>query len=62
MPMERCYPAGRSVPLIAIGYALLGLGVILLFACIPCWAWFALLGVGLIALGWLLLRLGKAGR
>ena len=62
MPMERCYPAGRSVPLIVIGYALLGLGVILLFACIPCWAWFALLGVGLIALGWLLLRLGKAGR
>lgn len=62
MPMERCYPAERSVPLIAIGYALLGLGVILLFACIPCWAWFALLGVGLIALGWLLLRLGKAGR
>lgn len=62
MPMERCYPAGRSVPLIVIGYTLLGLGVILLFACIPCWAWFALLGVGLIALGWLLLRLGKAGR
>lgn len=62
MPVERCYPAGRSAPLIAAGYVLLGLGVILLFACIPCWAWFALLGVGLIALGWLLLKLGKAGR
>lgn len=62
MPVERCYPAGRSTPLIAAGYVLLGLGVILLFACIPCWAWFALLGVGLIALGWLLLKLGKAGR
>ena len=62
MPMERCYPAGRSAPLMIAGYVLLGAGVVLLFVCIPCWAWLALLGVGLIALGWLLLNLGKAWR
>ena len=43
-------------------YALLALGVLLLFLCIPCWAWLALLGLGLIVAGALLLRLSKAWR
>ena len=37
-------------------------GVILLFCCIPCWAWLALLGVGLMAVGILLLKISRAWR
>lgn len=44
------------------GYALVVLGIILLFACIPCWAWLALLGLGLMIAGVLLLKLSKAWR
>ncbi len=62
MPMEKCYPAGNNLPLTIAGYALLALGVVLLFACVPCWAWLAFLGVGLIAAGLLLLKLSKAWR
>lgn len=66
MPMtpnaRKCYPTGTSKPLIIAGYILVAAGVILLFVCIPCWAWLALLGVGLMAVGVLLLRLGKAWR
>ena len=43
-------------------YALLALGAVLLFLCIPCWAWLALLGLGLIVAGAVLLRLSKAWR
>ena len=50
------------MPLMIAGYALLALGVLLLFLCIPCWAWLALLGLGLIVAGALLLRLSKAWR
>lgn len=62
MPVEKCYPAGKNTPLMIVGYALLALGVLLLFLCIPCWAWLALLGLGLIVAGALLLRLSKAWR
>lgn len=62
MPVEKCYPSGKNTPLMIAGYALLALGVLLLFLCIPCWAWLALLGLGLIAAGALLLRLSKAWR
>ncbi|MEG0049259.1 MAG: hypothetical protein RSE58_02990 [Clostridia bacterium] len=61
-PNEKCYPAGTNQPLMFVGYALIALGVILLFACIPCWAWLALLGVGLMAVGVVLLRFSKAWR
>lgn len=44
------------------GYALVIVGIILLFVCIPCWAWLALLGVGLMIAGVLLLRISKAWR
>ncbi len=62
MPVEKCYPSGKSTSLMIAGYALLALGVLLLFLCIPCWAWLALLGLGLIVAGALLLRLSKAWR
>lgn len=60
--MEKCYPSSRRMPLAALGYVLLAVGVIVLFVCIPHWAWLALLGVGLIALGWILLKVSNAWR
>ena len=60
--MEKCYPSNRRPPLSVAGYVLLTAGVIVLFVCIPRWAWLALLGVGLIALGWIVLRLSNAWR
>lgn len=62
MPMEKCYPTGNSTPLMIAGYVLVAIGILLLFICIPCWAWLALLGVALMAAGMLLLRLSKAWR
>lgn len=61
-PVQRCYPAGKSTALTVAAYALLALGVLLLFVCIPCWAWLALIGLGLIAAGLLLLKLNSAWR
>ena len=46
----------------AIAGGLVSLCLLLLFLCIPCWAWLALLGLGLIVAGALLLRLSKAWR
>lgn len=57
-----CVTTGQSKPLQIAGYVLLGLGALILFLCIPCWAWVALLGVALLGLGILLQCLGKAGR
>lgn len=62
MPREKCYPTGNSQPLTIAGYALVIIGILLLFICIPCWAWLALLGVGLMVAGVLLLKLSKAWR
>lgn len=59
---EKCYPAGKSTPLCAAGYVLIVVGVILLFACIPCWAWYALVGLGCMAAGVLILKLCNAWR
>ena len=60
--MEKCYPTNRNTPLAVAGYVLLAAGIVILFVCIPHWAWLALLGVGLIALGWIVLRLSSAWR
>lgn len=60
--MHKCYPHFGSKPLMIAGYVLVGLGIILLFVCIPCWAWFALLGVAFMIAGVLLLRFSKAWR
>lgn len=62
MPIERCYRTGVSKPLQAAGYAALALGAVLLFVCVPCWAWLALLGLALLAAGFLLLKLSNTGR
>lgn len=59
---EKCYPTGNSKPLMIAGYALVITGVILLFVCIPCWAWLALLGLALMIAGILLLKFSKAWR
>ena len=61
-PYERCYPGGGNKIASILGYLLLAAGVILLFCCIPCWAWLALIGVCLMAVGILLLKIGRAWR
>lgn len=53
---KRC---NRSSALPAMGAVLMGAGLILLFVCIPGWAWLALTGMVLIAAGFVLIRLGK---
>ncbi len=60
-PYEKCYP-GRNKVLTIAGSALLAAGILLVFLCIPAWAWLALLGILLIAGGFVLLRLGQSGR
>ena len=62
MPVQKCYPTGVSKPLRLAGIAMTILGAILLFVCVPCWAWLALLSVGLIAVGLILLKLSGTGR
>lgn len=60
-PVTRCCRASGR-PLLILGCCLIATGLLLLFLCIPCWAWAALLGSVLIALGYLLLRLGCGRR
>lgn len=54
---RRCYPHGSPLPV--VGAVLVGTGLILLFVCIPGWAWAALAGLLLIAVGYGFIRLGK---
>ncbi|MBR4067369.1 MAG: hypothetical protein IKK08_01935 [Clostridia bacterium] len=60
-PYEKCYP-GNSRLLTIAGIVLLAAGILLVFLCIPKWAWLALLGILLIAAGFVLLRIGQSGR
>ena len=60
--VEKCYPAAKNTSRVCIGYALVLAGIILLFVCIPLWAWLALLGVALMALGLLVLKWSNAWR
>ena len=60
--MQRCYRTGGSPVLTVIGAALLIAGAVVLFVCIPGWAWCGVIGVILIAAGFLLVKLGSAGR
>lgn len=60
--VEKCYPSGPNRLLTAAGYAALAAGVLLLFVCIPGRVWLALVGVGLMAAGWFLLKLSNAWR
>ncbi|MDD5898983.1 MAG: hypothetical protein PUE14_10915 [Clostridia bacterium] len=59
-PTYHSYPCHSVLKL--IGYLLLVAGIILLFTCIPGWAWLALIGLTLMAAGWLILRLCSAWR
>ena len=62
-PSTKCrYPTGDKKPLEYAGYALLALGALMLFLCVPCWAWLALLGAALIAAGFLLLKISRRWR
>ena len=61
MPYERCYPSQNKALTIA-GCILLVTGILLLFLCIPVWAWLALFGILLIAAGFVLLRISQSGR
>lgn len=56
----RCYKQGSALPL--IGVVLIAAGLLLVFLCIPGWAWAALAGITLIAAGYVLIRLGRNGR
>lgn len=58
---SRCYKQGGT-GLIAVGAVMAAAGLLLLFLCVPGWAWTALIGMALLASGWLLIRLGKNGR
>ena len=58
----RCFPNKGSKVLQIIGLTLIAVGLLLLFLCIPGWAWVALIGIILIAAGYLLLRLSGVGR
>lgn len=60
-PYEKCFPGGSKLLPIA-GYVLLAAGILLVFCCIPVWAWLALLGILLIAAGFVLLGISQAGR
>lgn len=51
---SRCYRGGG---LNVLGAVLAAAGLILLFMCIPGWAWAALAGILLIAAGYVLIRL-----
>lgn len=57
----KCYKQNNTALIIA-GAVLMALGLLLLFLCIPGWAWAAIAGILLIGAGYLLIRLGKAGR
>lgn len=51
---EVCYPSGNSLLRRILGIALIVLGVIIILLCVPCWAWWGLVGAALILLGlWL---------
>jgi|GEM_PF-574403 len=57
----RCYQ-GNNLALQIAGIALMFIGVLLLFICIPGWAWAAVIGLLLIVAGYLLVRFNSAWR
>lgn len=57
-PPQRSYRQSARTAQI-IGMALIGCGLLLLFLCIPGWAWAALAGCLLVAAGLLLIRVSR---
>lgn len=52
----------EDATLTLVGSVLAAAGLLLMFVCIPGWAWAVLAGVALIAAGYALIRLGRTGR
>lgn len=46
----------RAAEMRLLGVILIASGLILLFLCVPGWAWAALVGSALVVLGWLLVK------
>lgn len=61
-PYVRFHKNRSSNGLQILGIALIVLGLLLLFICIPGWAWAALAGILLVLAGFLLLRLNSGRR
>ena len=59
-PRIKCYRQQNRV-LTVIGGVLIAAGLLLLFLCIPGWAWAALVGTVLVAGGVLLIRMANRG-
>ena len=53
---EKCYPGSGGALRRIAGIALILLGVLILFLCVPFWAWWGLLGAALIVIGFTLTR------
>lgn len=60
--LKNCYPAGQNGSLQIIGIILIVIGLILLFICIPGWAWAAIIGLVLILVGYVLIQLNSFRR
>jgi hypothetical protein len=56
-----CYQE-NNVVLQIVGIVLILIGVVLLFLCIPGWAWAAVIGLALIIAGYLLIRFNSTWR
>lgn len=54
---QRVCRQGSVLP--AVGWVLIAAGLLLLFVCVPGWAWAALAGILLVLAGYALLRLGR---
>lgn len=52
---KKSYPDRSSIFKKILGGILIAVGVLILILCIPGWAWFSLVGIGLIVAGVLLL-------
>ena len=55
-PMIRCHDA---VEIRVLGAVLIVAGLVLLFLCIPGWAWAAMIGAALVMVGFWLISLGR---
>ena len=57
-----CHRPKENRTVVVIGAVLVGVGALLLFLCVPGWAWTALLALAFICVGLVLLKIGKNGR
>lgn len=55
-PVEHVVHLRSGQELRLLGLMLIAVGLVLLFLSIPGWAWAALIGAGLVIVGWLLVK------